>query len=147
VARRPAERQRSLGYPALEVCIHGQPVSAQTGNRRALQAWKDRVRTACEAAWGAGRPPIEGSVTIRVTHYCETIIGDVDNLMKPIQDALQGIAYTNDRQVSDAIGNRRNIEKRFRIRYISMSLATAFSDGRPFVHIRVWRSPKREELG
>ena len=97
MARRPARRRAPLGIPALEVCVHGQPVSAQTANRRALQAWKDRVRAACEAAWGVGQLPIEGGVTIRVTHYFEVSIGDVDNLMKPIQDALQGVAYVNDK--------------------------------------------------
>lgn len=147
MARRSARWQQAQDIPALEVCVHGQPVSAQTGNRRALQAWKDRVRAACEAAWMSGQPPIEGSVTIRVTHYFEVRIGDVDNLMKPIQDALQGVAYMNDKQVTDVTGNRRDIEGSFRVRYISERLAAAFTDGRPFVHIRVWQSPKREELG
>jgi hypothetical protein len=147
MARRLAGRQQPLDIPALEVCVHGQPVSAQTGNRRALQAWTGRVRAACEAALGAGQLPIEGSVTIRVTHYFEISIGDVDNLVKPIQDALQGVAYANDKQVTDVIGNRRNIDGSFRVRYISERLAAAFTDGRPFVHIRVWQSPKPEELG
>ena len=90
---------------------------------------------------------MEEPVIVRVTHYCETAIGDVDNLTKPIQDALQGVIYLNDRQVTDTIGNRRNINASFRVRYISLPLASAFSDGRQFVHIRVWRSPRREDLG
>ena len=110
MARRPARQRAPLGIPALEVCVHGQPVSAQTANRRALRAWKGRVRAACEAAWGVGQLPIEGGVTIRVTHYFEVSIGDVDNLLKPIQDALQGVAYVNDKQVTDVIANRRNIK-------------------------------------
>jgi len=86
-------------------------------------------------------------VILCVTHYCETVIGDVDNLTKPIQDALQGVVYLNDKQVRDVIGNRRPINGRFVVRHISMPLAAAFSNGRPFVHIRVWHSPTREELG
>jgi hypothetical protein len=121
-------------------------VSAQTAHRQALQAWKQRVRHACTLAW-ASRSPIEEQVIIRVTHYCEAVIGDVDNLTKPIQDALQGVVYANDRQVSDTIGNRRRIDASFVVRYMSMPLAAAFSDGRPFVHIRVYRSPRRQTLG
>jgi hypothetical protein len=34
-------------------------------------------------------------------------------LIKPIQDALQGVVYWNDRQVSDTIGNRRRIDGSF----------------------------------
>jgi hypothetical protein len=75
------------------------------------------------------------------------VIGDVDNLIKPIQDALQGVVYSNDRQVSDTIGNRRRIDASFVVRYMSMPLAAAFSDGRAFVHIRVYRSPRRQTLG
>jgi len=126
--------------------VHGQPVSAQTARREALQAWKARVRQECEAVW-AGRPPLEGGVVIHVTHYYETILGDVDNVMKPIQDALQGVVYRDDRQVSDCTGNRRNINSSFVVRYMSMPLAAAFSDGRQFLHIRVWYAPPREELG
>lgn len=71
----------------------------------------------------------------------------MDNLTKPIQDALQGVIYLNDKQVRDVIANRRNINGQFRVRHISMPLAAAFSNGRPFVHIQVWHSPKQETLG
>lgn len=111
-----------------------------------MQAWKRRVRSACGAAQ-VGRPVLDGNVILRVTHFCDTPIGDVDNLVKPIQDALQGVVYINDSQVRDVIGNRRNINASFKIRFMSMVLASAFSDGHPFVHIRVWHSLKREELG
>ena len=90
---------------------------------------------------------MEGGIVTFVTHYYETAIGDVDNLVKPIQDALQGVVYWNDKQVRDVTGKRRSINGRFRVRHISMPLAAAFSNGRPFVHIRVWHSPKHEELG
>jgi hypothetical protein len=53
----------------------------------------------------------------------------------------------NDRQINEMIGNRRNINGSFKVRYMSPALAMAFSDGREFVHIRIWRSRKREELG
>lgn len=120
-------------------------MSAQTTKRAALQAWKQQVRAACEEVW-ADLPPINGQVVIGVTHYCETVIGDVDNLIKPIQDALQGVVYWNDRQVSDTIGNRRQIDASYVVRYMSMPLARAFSDGRQFVHIRVFRSPQQQAL-
>ena len=146
MARRSQSRQQLEPLPDFEVCIHGQPVSAQTARRQALQAWKQRVRDACTQVW-AGQTPIEDQVVVRVTHYCETVLGDVGNLVKPIQDALQGVVYWNDRQVSDTIGNRRRINGSFVVRYMSMPLAAAFSDGRPFVHIRVFRSLRRQTLG
>jgi crossover junction endodeoxyribonuclease RusA len=147
MARRPRQDDEPPPAPELDVCIHGQPISAQTLRRRSLEDWKRAVRSGCAAAWPGGQLPLDGWVRLRVTYYCETIVGDVDNLVKPIQDALQGVAYRNDRQVSDVTGRRRKIDGLFRIRYMSPALAMAFSDGRPFVHIEVWRDPGQEAVG
>ena len=84
---------------------------------------------------------------MRVMFYRDSVLGDVDNLTKPVLDALQGIVYGNDRQVSDVAAGRRDINARFRVRHISRSLAEAFSNGEQFVHIRVYRAPKRRDLG
>jgi Holliday junction resolvase RusA-like endonuclease len=131
----------------LDVCVHGQPVSAQTAKRGALEAWKRHVRAACIAAWKQGQPPLDAAVGLQVTFYRESELGDVDNLLKPIQDALQGIAYHNDRQISDVSSRRRDIDKAFKVRYMSPALATAFSNGRQFVHIEVWCNPDQERVG
>ena len=66
---------------------------------------------------------------------------------KPVQDALQSIVFFNDRQVRDLRGGRRDIDLAYRLRFMSLTLMAAFADGRPFVHIRVWRSPVTMELG
>ena len=84
---------------------------------------------------------------MRVTHYAERRIADRDNLVKPIQDALQGIAFHDDLQIKDCTSNWRSIDGRYRIRFVSIPLATAFSNGQEFLHIRLWISPGREDLG
>jgi crossover junction endodeoxyribonuclease RusA len=84
---------------------------------------------------------------MRVTFYRDSALGDVDNLTKPVLDALQGIVYDNDRQISDVAAGRRDINARFRVRHISLALAEAFSNGEQFVHICVYRAPKRRDLG
>ena len=45
------------------------------------------------------------------------------------------------------MSNWRDINGRFTIRYVSLPLALAFSSGEEFLHIRVWPSPDREDLG
>lgn len=127
--------------------MRGRPVSAQTGSRPRLAAWQRQVRSAATSAWPAGQPPWVAAIELRITHYAVKPIADMDNLIKPIQDALQGITYVNDRVVKDVTGNWRDIEAPFRVRYISRPLADAFSDGRPFVHIRLWRAADEEDLG
>ena len=98
-------------------------------------------------SWPDGVSPLDVDVALHVTHYCEFAVGDTDNLIKPVQDALQGVVYVNDRQVKDGLSNRRNIDGRFRVRFMSPQLAAAFSRGEEFIHIRVSLSPETEELG
>ena len=74
-------------------------------------------------------------------------LAESGDLIKPIQGALQGIAYLDDRVVKDVTGNWRDINGRFPVRYMSLPLASAFSDGREFVHVRLWVAPREEELG
>jgi crossover junction endodeoxyribonuclease RusA len=145
MARR-TNRQSGTSSLAIEFCVQGGPVSAQTSQRDGLRAWKRRVTVACRQAWPKGRSPLEGDLTVKIAFYRETVLGDVDNLTKPILDAMQSVVYANDRQVSDVTAARRDINARFRVRHISMPLATAFSRGEQFVHIRVYRVPKRRDL-
>src|SRR5438045_3760693 len=90
--------QISRTVPAFEVCVHGRAVSAQSRNRSQLSAWKRRVSDAAATVW-AGCVLIGGDLEMRVFHYVETLLGDLDNLNKPIQDALQGVVFMNDSQV------------------------------------------------
>ena len=90
---------------------------------------------------------LECDVELRVTHYSERRVSDRDNLVKPIQDALQGVFYFNDKQIKDVLCNWRNIDGKFTIRYVSPLLAAAFSNGDEFLHVRGWVSPDSEDLG
>ena len=134
---RGTARRKLEHLPVIEFCVSGQPVSAQTRRLQALQTWMRRVSDAGHVRWPGGQTPLEGDLVARITFYSDRRIGDVDNLAKPILDALQAIVYADDRQVSDVLANRRDINARFRIRHISLPLAEAFSKGEQFVHIRV----------
>lgn len=51
-------------------------------------------------ARGAGVKPISGQVSLTVDlFYDDRRHRDIDNAIKSIQDALEGIAYANDRQI------------------------------------------------
>ena len=112
-----------------------------------LQKWKAKVIVAAREAWGGNRPVLDVDVALRMTHYSERRIADRDNLIKPIQDALQGVVYCDDCQVKDSHSNWRDINGRFVIRNLALPLALAFSEGSEFLHIRIWISPETEDLG
>lgn len=72
---------------------------------------------------------------------------DVDNIVKPIQDALIGLVYFDDRQVTDVLSSKRNLNGNFVIGRISDVLAEGLSRGNEILHISVERAPNQEVLG
>ena len=126
--------------------IVGTPVSAQTRNRRRLQAWKDQVRNAARAAWPSGTPPVIGELAVKITYFYELDTPDVDNIIKPIQDALNGVAYTDDRQVVSTQSLKKQLDGAFRVRGVSPELAVHLAAGDDFLWIEVLLPPAPENL-
>lgn len=69
---------------------------------------------------------------------------DVDNIIKPIQDALIGLAYIDDTQVTDVLVRKRNLAGEFRIENMTPTLADGFSRGCEFLYIVVTDVPDKE---
>jgi crossover junction endodeoxyribonuclease RusA len=132
---------------AFEFFVEGPPLSQQTRNSARLRDWKDYVRTEAASLWQA-LEPYEGPVKITVVYYHDrqAVSIDHDNMIKPIQDALAGLVYKNDRQITDAQTRKTNIDGRFRLRRLSPIYARAFGAGKEFVYIRIEEAPNHEEL-
>lgn len=112
-------------------------MSAQTRNRARLQAWKETVRAAAIAAVPAGAAPADGPFVIVITYYYEGETPDVDNIIKPIQDAMIGVVFVDDRQAIETRCRKRSLDGTFKIKGASAVLLNAFADGESFLHIRV----------
>lgn len=77
------------------------------------------------------------SVTIGYFNTLDiTKVLDVDNMCKPILDALQGLIYTNDAQVIDALPYKRNTNE-LNLTDVSYILLNAIANLTPFVYIKV----------
>src|SRR4051812_49312418 len=122
-----------------EFIVFGPPLSLQTKNRKRLQAWKKQVRAAAARRWKkrARSKPLKGSVAIEICYYYDREPPDVDNIIKPIQDALAGLVFVNDSQVVNASARKRDINAAFRVRWMSAVLAGGFVAGEDFVHVTV----------
>ena len=120
-----------------EFTIKGPPVSSQTRNRKRLKNWKADVKTAAQRQLSADASIVNTDVTLTITYYYDGDSPDVDNIIKPIQDALIGVIYTDDRQVVESNSRKRSINGSYKIRGVSPVLLTAFSDGNTFLHIKV----------
>lgn len=72
-----------------------------------------------------------------MTFYHDGAPPDVDNMLKPIQDALCGLVYADDKLLTDTHGHIRDLNGHYLVRGITPAQARGFSSGQPFVHIRI----------
>jgi hypothetical protein len=61
----------------------------------------------------------------------------VDNLSKPILDAMQTIAYDNDRQIVQAEITHTRIGAAYQVVGVRPIIVTALQAGNPFVYVRI----------
>lgn len=118
-----------------EFTVVGPPVSHQSDNKSLLVGWRARITTAAARDWTA--LPLTCDLRIAVTYYHEgaSVRIDGDNMLKPIQDALIGLLFVDDKQITDAQVRKAPIDGPIRARYTSRVLLEAFAVGEPFVHV------------
>jgi crossover junction endodeoxyribonuclease RusA len=128
-----------------EIVVPGVPASSQAKGR-SKAAWKLTVTTAAQSSLPPGSIPTTDDVEIRIVYFHDAAPLDVDNMIKPIQDALRGVVYADDAQVADTHGSRRDLGGKFQLKGLSPALADGFLLGGPFVHIKVTEAPDPSEL-
>lgn len=91
-------------------------------------------------------PPLAIPVKISVAYYHDgpAVSIDNDNLIKPIQDALIDLIYSDDQWITDTIVRKTPIDAPINARHVSLVLLTAFSKGSQFVHIQIDRAPEHQ---
>jgi len=128
----------------VEFIVVGTPVSQQAHNREALRSWRAEIQAVAQNTVPDDETPVVDSVEIHVVYYHDkdaAHLPDEDNMLKPIQDALQGIVYVNDSQVSDGTCRKRDLDGSFKVRHLRPVVAEGFIQGDEFVHITVMPSP------
>ena len=89
-----------------------------------------------ESSWDT-EPPFDGEVMVTITYFFEGASLDVDNVPKPILDALKGLVYSDDSQVSDLLCRKRDLNGDLRIQNPSTVLLETLRDSEQFLHITV----------
>ena len=73
-----------------------------------------------------------------ITYFYEDAALDVDNIPKPILDALKGLVYSDDTEVSDLLCRKRDLNGDLRIQNpSSVLLDTLRNSEQQFLHITV----------
>lgn len=127
-----------------EFVIMGPPVSQQTRSRARRRAWVEQLRAAVTARWPADDLPVTIAVHVQITHVFPGVSGDLDNLAKPVLDALKGLAYEDDRQVTDLTMRKRDLTRDLRVETRWPALIAGFNQGGEFLHVVVEEAPDQK---
>jgi len=123
-----------------EFIIEGPAVSlkAKKTNARRYQKWIKTVRAAAQQQWPNIRKPTTSQVIIvSITNYYTLSPPDVDNIIKPILDALQTVVYINDQQVYKVISEKFDLSNVDRLQNPRPLLAAAVEKYTELLHIIV----------
>lgn len=122
-----------------EFLIPHRPVSCQTKHRKNLQAWKNYVCGEAKKVWINGTPPVSSpSLRFSIVYICNDDPADVDNIIKPIQDALKQLVYEDDFLVSDIDSHRRFLSKPIElVTSLPQLLQTGIITGKECVYVRI----------
>ena len=120
-----------------EMLIPRRPVSHQAKNRENLQAWKDYVYGRARIDWIGGTPIATQGLRLMLVYLCNDFPADIDNIIKPIQDALVGVIYADDSLISDVDSHRRFLSDAIDLTNLPPLLVEGVTLGEECIYVRV----------
>lgn len=130
-----------IGFP-LEFVVAGTPVSLQAKRREALDEWKSRIVQASRTVLPEAHFATDDPLAITLYYFpASEMQGDVDNIVKPILDALERHIYVDDRQVQRILVQKFEPGNVFGFTRPSAMLGAALEQTKPALYIRLSDDP------
>ncbi|MEA2882320.1 MAG: crossover junction endodeoxyribonuclease RusA [Bradyrhizobium sp.] len=121
----------------LELQLEAVPLSLRA-SPASREAWKEQIRMAINEILDPGGWATKSPVSITIFYFPDgPMNGDIDNIVKPILDALMPRIYVNDSQVERVWVQKFESDKSFRIDNPTVRLAAAIDAEPPIVYIRI----------
>jgi crossover junction endodeoxyribonuclease RusA len=120
----------------LEFVVFGPPVSNQSPGP-GLTLWRATIVGTANLNWP--HAPLVGELRAVILNFyaASRPSVDVDNMSKPILDAMQNIVYDDDRQIVQAEFAHLKIGAAFPIAGVRPIIVNAIQAGIPFVFVRI----------
>jgi crossover junction endodeoxyribonuclease RusA len=129
---------------SFEFIVEGPAVSlkAKKTNSKRYQKWIKTVRAAAKVKWPSDQKPVQSrAITVHITNYYSLAPPDVDNIIKPILDALQPDVYDDDHQVVRVISEKFDLSDIASVTDPSALLAAGLEEYTELLHVKViWES-------
>lgn len=127
-----------------EFIIPRRPVSFQTTDRNNLRLWKEFVYGYSFREW-QNLPIINQYLRFSVVFLCDESPPDINNVIKPIEDALCGLVYPDDNCVMSVDGHTRFFNEPVDIDILPDILTNANFAGNECTYIKI-RTINHEEI-
>lgn len=129
----------------IEFVVSGTPVSLQAKRAASKNQWKERVRNASSEVLPEAHFASEERLSVTILHFPDgQMQGDIDNIVKPILDALSQYIYIDDRQVDRVLVQKFEVGRVFEFEEPTTKFASAIGGMRPLTYIRVSDNPFEE---
>ncbi len=127
--------------------VVGIPRSRQARRRKVRDEWIESVRRAASGYHDGGRPPYTTEISAALIYFYrdETSI-DVDNIGKPIFDALKGYLLEDDGLITQLVSRKTDQSTIAAIKNPTEVLAFALNTYDQFVYVVLGRPPDHEEI-
>lgn len=125
----------------IDFIVRGTPKSQQS---RSKSQWQDRVKQAVPSRLEL----LGGQLRLRIDFFFNGSTNlDIDNIIKPIQDALENVIYADDKTVFDVCARKIDLQELPPFVSTPPALASALAGpSRDFVYIRVAQAHSRLEF-
>jgi methionyl-tRNA formyltransferase len=145
VVARDLERGELEPEFPIEFLVAGTPVSAQTKRSASKIEWQARVKTASRAALPEGHWATGGPIAATLYYFpAAAMQGDIDNIVKPILDALAKHIYVDDTQVERVVVQKFEPDRVFPFTTPSSKLEEALNGPKPLLYVRLSDDPFEE---
>lgn len=126
-----------------EFLIPRRPVSTNNDKRR--QEWIRLVNKEAKKVWTGSSPIKDANLQLTLIYLCRDNPPDTDNIIKPIQDALNKLVYEDDRLISDVESHRRFLSEPIDITNLPLLLQQGVIIGKECVYVKVSESQPLEK--
>jgi hypothetical protein len=126
----------------LEFIVQGTPVSLQAKRAKSIVAWQQRVKRASAEVLPEGHFATHRPMAVTLLYFpVAEMQGDLDNIVKPVLDALKRNVYMDDQQVERVWVQKFEPPHIFPFATPSRTLARAINGAKPLLFIRVGDDP------
>lgn len=126
----------------LEFIVAGTPVSARATNRASIRRWQAQIVAASRGVLPEGHFASRAPVAVTLYYFPATAMqGDIDNIVKPILDAMCRHIYLDDRQFERILVQKFEPGRVPGFASPTATLLAAIDHPKPLLYIRLSDNP------